>query len=100
MRFTKAEILSIYRDAVELLNQQGGCIATLHPDYSGRGMYGEVTPAISLDGNRSGVLVGAAIMAIVCERDSTEPDDLYDDLCDSGVLPTRSDSLGLGMIYY
>lgn len=83
--------LEIFRLAVELL-EVNGHEAELREEYSGRGMYGKAVPAITIDGG-SGMLLGWAVTcaAINLEHEAEDVE---------MILPQRSDSMGLGMVYY
>lgn len=86
----KAEI---YDEAAAVL-QLVGHDADMMSDYSGRGMYGSTTPAIV--SNASGPMVGWAVTVAVDRKFSGEKtfeDVLY-------LIPTRSDNMGLDMVYY
>lgn len=62
-------------------------------DYSGRGMYGDTTHAVTLDA--SGVEVLMCVLERVQDGSLTE-----DDLDDIKIKRLRSDSMGLGMVIY
>ena len=74
--------------------------ARVYKDYSGRGMYGRTCTGIVT--TAPAAIVGAAIVAAAMDnllegdsiRDSEDVKELF---C---LIPTRSDNLGLDMIYY
>ena len=86
----KADVMRVVVD-----NLQQEYHASFMDDYSGRFMYGDTSPAISVDG-ASPVEVGM-LMAMAAFELGKE-DDLYD-----GVLLSKSvasDDLGMGMVVY
>lgn len=87
----------VYAEAVYVLRSEGHHDADLHEDYSGRGMHGQTCPAIS--SKAPGVVVGWAIAvayATLFAHGSKEPS-VWSAL---EYMPMRSDSLGLGTIWY
>ena len=99
--------LEVYERACRIINEDNSeTSAKVHPDYSGRFMFGDAVPAISVDRGVSGAAVGAAVVAALCalcyEADEYADDegllDVYEDFAD--YVPVRQDQLGLGMIYY
>ncbi len=92
----------IYKRAVDLLNELDlnmviGNNAKYRDDYSGRGMYGDTTPAIVAD---SGVLVGWAVGQAIIEVEGAlayQPD--FEDWVDE-ILPQRQDSMGRSQVFY
>lgn len=82
---------TIFTLVVERL-QQAGHEAEVFPDYSGRGMYGRTCPAIVTDAPAA--LVGFMVAAVVAGDDETYVEDHTD------LVPTRSDNMGLSMVYY
>ena len=80
---------NIYRAASVLLEEYGVEVS-YDRAYSGRGMYGETTPAITCD---SGCMVGWAIMVVA--------EDFGLDLREARrYLPQRSDNMGLSTVWY
>lgn len=70
----------------------------IRSDYSGRGMYGEATTAVMADNWKHFLLVVAHTVEHLTENDPDDGktlNDLYDDL-----EHLKSDSLGLGLIFY
>ena len=90
---------------VEKLEQDGED-ATLHEDYSGRGMYGATCLAIS--GNFSpvslGIIGAQAVLDILFENMTQEQRDScdieYEFYEGTTLIPTNVDSLGRGIIVY
>ena len=81
--------LEIY-DAVVIQLEYLGHTASVHEDYSGRGMFGETTPGIV--SNAPAVLVGHLLAhAIMTHAPKTRPMEL---------LPLRWDNMGMDIIYY
>lgn len=72
--------------------QEAGYESSFYPDYSGRGMYGRTCPAIVTDAPSA--LVGFMVAAVVAGDDETYIEDHTD------LVPTRSDNMGLSMVYY
>jgi hypothetical protein len=84
---------TLFKDVVRWLDDHGYSVE-LYEEYSGRGMYGTTTPAIS--GDITGVTLGVAFAAVAYSDHDTHPSDLFDDAS----FPHSTDSLGLGTIYY
>ena len=90
----KEKKLEIFEEAVILLEHRG-YEASVRPDYSGRFMDGETVPGISTDAG--GVVVGWAVACAIADLAEEGEEDLERAL---RFFPTRSDSMGLGRIYY
>lgn len=89
----KEERGELYQAACEALISMG-YEASVHENYSGRGMYGDTCTGIVCDA--AGPIVGWAI----CEA-WWETHDVNDDgPCPRKFIPARSDSMGREMIYY
>lgn len=84
---------TLFKDTVDYLNDHGHDVEFIEA-YSGRGMYGETTPAIS--GSISGVTLGVALAAVGYDTHDVHPIDLF---CEED-FPYRADSLGLGSVFY
>lgn len=68
----------------------------LRDDYSGRGMYGKNTYAICCDDITD--LVGAAIEAVIDAMSDDRTDDAWE--IQRAFERIRSDSMGLGQVFY
>lgn len=86
--------LEIFEKTVELLNEDGSDIAAVIPDYSGRGMYGETTPAINTFNQEVSAIEIGVYMAVAMEELG------YGPLEEVDIIPQHVDNLGLGMVYY
>lgn len=97
------EKLEVFVKAVAYLKDEG-YEASVHPNYSGRGMYGGETVGIVT--NAPGTVVGGIVAQVMLELfmydfDSTEKDVqnfLEDELM--LMVPQSMDSMGLNKIYY
>ena len=78
-----------------LIVEAGDEDMTLIEDYSGRGMFGDDTAAISCHG--VGPLLAAVAIAVDQLDDESEADG--EEIADA-VRSIRSDQLGLGMVWY
>lgn len=70
-----------------------GCEARVMEDYSGRGMYGKSVPAIILE-SHSDILTLAYLAGAKSESGADNFEMSIDE------LPTRTDSMGLGVVVY
>ena len=85
----------IYEAACETLAGEGW-EASVRPDYSGRGMFGQTTPAIVT--GAPGAMVGWAISRVLVESD---PDDGSEGLDEAlRAIPKREDAMGRDTVYY
>ena len=82
-----------YKAACDILIEHG-YEADYRPDYSGRAMYGDTTPAIVTDAPSA--KVGWAV-CIAVRNEHNEQDAI--DLAER-IVPHRSDNMGLSMVYY
>lgn len=79
---------------VSAINESGLGEASIYKDYSGRGMGGRTTTAVSTDISMSGVL--AVVMEYVIDNPE-ESEEIVEDIPMSGFC---QDSLGKGMVIY
>lgn len=77
------------KEAAEVITQYGG---EIYEDYSGRGMFGSKTDAVTFDSEREFM---NAIAEVMVSDDEDERE-----LVAEAIRNIRSDSLGLGVIYY
>ena len=84
------EKIDVFNEVAEELESMG-YEAEAHEDYSGRGMFGDKVEAIS--GDFPGAILGYMI-AQVCRRNDIVEHTARD------MVPMRTDSLGLYVIYY
>lgn len=80
----------IFPAVVERL-QFAGTDAEYRPDYSGRGMFGETTPAIVCDDPH---LLGATIAIVAMDEFDIAPGDV------TRITPGRQDSMALSRVFY
>jgi hypothetical protein len=79
-----------FKEAADMLDNAGYSVE-FHDDYSGRGMYGKT--CLALSGDFSGIALAFAFAGVA--ENSGLPLSYAQKFC-----PTRSDSFGMGTVYY
>ena len=89
--------LQLYEEAVSVLQQSGFEDSSLMERYSGRGMRGTTTPAISVTEDVAGPMVGWALCVAWRNLGGEDVSD-YDFF--TMMIPSCSDDMGRGRVYY
>lgn len=84
---------------VQVLEDEG-IEASLRESYSGRGMYGETTAGVALDGDAGDILRAVINNATCFIKEEEEPVEFFDLSERFSIGNLRQDSMGMGMIVY